>query len=120
MLPGDKITRGNKSLKFKAKPMWFTQVPPFMLNIKGIMLNQFSYLFEAVRSDLIWKKVIYNAIWKTLLYHRKDTEKSRVLLLEPTDMSAVNVLGNTIHSSVAIKPVQKLFGLNGKSKGYQN
>ena len=66
------------------------------------MLDQFSFLFEAVRSQInfIWIKVIYNAIWKTLLHHCKDIGKPRVLLLEPTEMSAVNLLETTIHSSV--------------------
>ena len=35
-------------------------------------------------------KVIYNCISKTLLYHYKDPEKPRVLLLDPTGISAVN------------------------------
>ena len=37
-------------------------------------------------------KVIYNAISKTLLYHFKDPEKPRVLLLGPTGISAVNMV----------------------------
>ena len=61
-------------------------------------------------------KGIYNAISKTLLYHRKDPEKSRVLLLGPTGISAVNIGGTTMHSGLGIKPGMKLLGLNGKSK----
>ena len=61
-------------------------------------------------------KVIYNAISKTLLYLCKDPEKPRVLLLRPTGISAVNIGGTTIHSSLAIKPGTKLLGLNDKSK----
>ena len=42
-------------------------------------------------------KVIYNAISKTLLYHRKDPDKPRVLLLGPTRISVVNIGGTTNH-----------------------
>ena len=59
-------------------------------------------------------KVIYNAISKTLLYHCRDTEKARVLLLGPTGISAV--AGTTIHSVLAIKPGTNLLGLNDKYK----
>ena len=61
-------------------------------------------------------KVIYNAISKTLLYHSKDTEKPRVLMLGPTGISAVNISRITIHSGLGIKPGAKLLGLNDKSK----
>ena len=62
-------------------------------------------------------KVIYNSsISKTLLYHCKDHEKPRVLLLEPTEISAVNIGGTTVHSGLGIKPGTKLFCLNDKSK----
>ena len=61
-------------------------------------------------------KVIYNAISKTLLYHCKDPEKPRVLLLGPTGISAVNIGGTTIHSGLGIKPGIKLLGLNDKPK----
>ena len=60
-------------------------------------------------------KVIYSAISKTLLYHCKDTEKPRVLLLGPTGISAVNICRTTIHSGLAIKPVTKLLGLSDQS-----
>ena len=66
------------------------------------------------KSNLV--KVIYNAISKTLLYHCKDTEKPKVLLLGPTGISAVNIGGTTIHSGLAIKPGIKLLGLNDKSR----
>ena len=41
-------------------------------------------------------KPIYNAISKTLLYHSKDPEKPRVLMLGPTGISAVNIGRTTI------------------------
>ena len=59
-------------------------------------------------------KVIYNA--KTLLYHCKDPEKPRVLLLGPTGISSGNIGGTTIHSGLGIKPGIRLLGLNEKSK----
>ena len=61
-------------------------------------------------------KVIYNAISKILLYHCKDPEKPRVPLPGPTGISAVNIGGTTIHSSIGIKPGIKLLALNDKSK----
>ena len=66
------------------------------------------------KSNLV--KVIYNAISKTLLYHCKDPEKLKVLLLGPTGISAVNIAGTSIHSGLAIKLGTKLLGLNDKSK----
>ena len=41
-------------------------------------------------------KVIYKAISKTLLYHCKDSEKPKALLLGPAGISAVNIGGSTI------------------------
>ena len=41
-------------------------------------------------------KVIYKAISKTLLYHCKDPEKPKALLLGPAGISAVNIGGSTI------------------------
>ena len=51
-----------------------------------------------------------------MLYHCKDPEKPRVLLLGTTGISAVNIGGTTIHSGLVIKPGTKLLGLNDKSK----
>ena len=56
-------------------------------------------------------KVIYNVISKTLLYHYKDSEKPRVLLLGPIWISPVNVGGTTIHFGLGINPGTKLLGL---------
>ena len=56
------------------------------------------------------------AISKTLLYHCKDPEKSRVLLVGPTGTSTVNIDGTTIYSGLGIKLGTKLLGLNEKSK----
>ena len=60
--------------------------------------------------------VIYNAILKTLLYHSKDPEEARVLMLGPTGISAVNIGGITIYSGLGIKPGAKLLGFNNKFK----
>ena len=60
-------------------------------------------------------KVIYNAVSKRLLYHCRDPEKTRVLLLGLTRMLAENI-GFIIHSGLAIQPGTKLLGLNDKSK----
>ena len=51
-----------------------------------------------------------------MLYHCKDPEKPRVLLLGPTGISVVNIGRPTIHSGLRIKPRTKLLDLNDKSK----
>ena len=61
-------------------------------------------------------KVLYNAISKALLWQCEDPEKSRVLLPEPTGISAANIGENTIDSDLGIKPGIKLLGLKDKSK----
>ena len=61
-------------------------------------------------------KGIYNAISKTLLYHCKDPEKPRVLLLGPTGISTVNIGETTNHSGLTIKPGTKLLRLKEKSR----
>ena len=53
---------------------------------------------------------------KTFLYHCKDPEKPRVLLLGPTGTSPVYKGGTTIHSGLRIKPGTNLLGLSEKSK----
>ena len=60
-------------------------------------------------------KVICDAISKTLLYHCKDPEKPRVLLLGPTGIAAVNIGGTIIHSGHGIKPGMELLCLSNKS-----
>ena len=51
-----------------------------------------------------------------MLYHCKNPEKLKVLLLGPTGISAVNIGGTTIHSGLETKLGTKLLGLNDKSK----
>ena len=57
-----------------------------------------------------------NVISKTFLYHCKDPEKLRVLLLEPTGISVVNIGETSINSGHGIKPGIKLLDLNDKCK----
>ena len=61
-------------------------------------------------------KVIYSAISKTLLYHYKNSDRLRVLLLGPAGISAANIGGTTIHSGLGIKPGTKLLRLGDKFK----
>ena len=68
----------------------------------------------AGKSNLV--KVIFNATSKTLLYHCKDPEKPRVLLLDPTGISAVNIGRTTVDSGLGVKPGIRILGLNHKSK----
>ena len=55
-----------------------------------------------VKSHLV--KTIYNAKSKSLLYHCRESDKPRVLLLGPSGILAVNIAGTTIHSGLGIKP----------------
>ena len=61
-------------------------------------------------------KVIYNALSKILLYHWKDSEKPRVLLIGPAGVLAVNIRRDAIHSGLKINPRAKLLSLNSKPK----
>ena len=61
-------------------------------------------------------KTIYQVVSKELLYHSKEPDKPRVLLLGPIGISAVNIGGTTIHSGLGIKPGGKLLGLSDKIK----
>ena len=56
------------------------------------------------KSHLI--KNIYQSVSKKLLYHGGDLDKPCVLLLGPTGISAVNLGGTAIHSTLGIKPVE--------------
>ena len=84
----------------------------------GIMLNESTYFFQAVEAPqmyLIWWKC-YTTPYQKHCFVNVKTQKSRVLWLEPTGMSAANIGGNTIHSDLGIKPGIKLLGLKDKSK----
>ena len=48
-------------------------------------------------------KVIYKAMSKTLLYHCKNPEKSKVFLLTSKGIPVVNIGGTSIHSGLAVK-----------------
>ena len=50
------------------------------------------------------------------LYRSGDPTKPRVLLLAPTDVAAININGNTIHSSLHIPCRGKLLPLNDANK----
>ena len=66
------------------------------------------------QTNLIWW--MYKTTSKLLLYHCKDTEKARVLLLGPTGITAIYIGGTNSHSRLGIKPGTKLLGLNDKFK----
>ena len=59
---------------------------------------------------------IYNAVSKELIYKGNEPSKSRILVLAPTGVAAVNVNGTTIHSGLNIPTRGKLFPLNDKSR----
>ena len=60
--------------------------------------------------------VKYNDISKAFLYHCKDPEKSRILLLGPKQIPVGKIGGSIIHSGFGIKAGTKLLDLNDKSK----
>ena len=120
ILPDDEIAEGINSLNSKQREVfnvvhkWAKEyvkcnghnVEPMHIFLSGSGGTDKSHLV----------KVIYNAISKTLVYRCKDPEKPRVLLFSPTGISAVNIVGTTIHSGLDIKPGIRLLGLNEKSK----
>ena len=65
-------------------------------------------------------KVIYQVVSNNLLYHSKEPDKPRVVLLCLLNKSDVNVGEKAIHSihSFAIKPGNKLLRLSDKKKTY--
>ena len=69
---------------------------------------------SAGKSHLV--KAIYQVVSKELLYHSKEPRKPCAVLLDPADISAVNIGGTTIHSGLGIKPELKLLGLSNKMK----
>ena len=52
-------------------------------------------------------KTIYQTISEESLYHSKEPDKPRVLLLGPIDISAINIGGTTIHSGLGISDNMK-------------
>ena len=119
VLPDDEIAKGISSLNSKESKI-FNVVHTWAKNFvkyDGHGVEPVHIFLSGSggtgKSHLV--KVIYSAISKTLLYHCRDTEKPRVLLLGPTGISAVNICRTTIHSGLAIKPVTKLLGLSDQS-----
>ena len=52
-------------------------------------------------------KTIYQTISEESLYHSKEPDKPRVLLLGPIGISAINIGGTTIHSGLGISDNMK-------------
>ena len=61
-------------------------------------------------------KSYFKVINNTIVYHCKDLEKPRVLILGPTGILAVNTVQSVIHSGIGTKPGTKQLGLNDKSR----
>ena len=61
-------------------------------------------------------KTIYHSLIKLLMYRGGEPSKQIVLILCPTSGSAVNVLGTTIHTGLAIPTRGKLFPLSDNAK----
>ena len=93
MLPDNEIAEGINSLNSKQREIF---------NVVHIWAKEY-VTYEGHNVELIHiflgsggtgksylVKVVYNVISKTLLYHCKDPDNPRVLLLGPTGISAVN------------------------------
>ena len=66
------------------------------------------------KSHLI--QTIFHAVSKVFLYQSGDPSKSRVLLLAPTGVAAININGNAIHPGFHIRYRGKILPLNDASK----
>ena len=51
---------------------------------------------------------------KLFLYHDRNTDKARVLLLVPTGVAVINISGTTIHSGLNIPYHSKILSLSNK------
>ena len=118
ILPDDEIAKGINALNSNQGKV-FNVVHRWVKNYVKYNGHKSVHIFLSGsggtdKSHLV--KVICNSISKTFLYHCKDPDKPRVLLLGPTGISAVNIGGTTIYYGIGIKSVTKLLGLNDKSK----
>ena len=124
ILPENEIEWSIRSLNEKQR-MVFNAVHKWSRNLIKSLSTKRSSIVDPIRiflsgsggtekSHLI--KTIYQDVSKELLYHAKDPEKPRVLLLDPTGISAVNIGGTTIHSDLGINPGPKCLGLSDKMK----
>ena len=120
ILPDDEISKGINSLNSKQRE-FVTVVNTWNQNY----VKYDGYDVKPVRIFISGNgrtgkyhlvKAMTNPKSKTLLYNCKHPGKPRVLLLEPTGISALNIGGTTIHSCLAIKTGRTLLGLNVKSK----
>lgn len=66
------------------------------------------------KSHLI--RTIYHALTKLFMYHHSDPTKSKVLILAPTGVAAINIGGTTLHSALHIPCHGKLLPLNDSKK----
>ena len=122
ILPDDEIAGGINSLNSKQRKVfnvihkWTKEYAKYNIhNVKPIHI----FLLgsgDTGKSHLV--KVIYNAISKILLY--QGPEKSRVLLLSPTGISAVYIGGITIHSGLSFKSGIRLLDLNDALAALRN
>ena len=61
-------------------------------------------------------KAIFLFLIKVLGYKGGDVHKTRILLLPPTRIAAINVNGTTIHSGLRINVGGKLYPLNDQQR----
>ena len=77
-------------------------VKPFYIFITGGTGVRKSHLIET----------IYMLLSKVLIYKVGELEKSRILLLAPTRVAAININGTNIHSRLGINVGGKLYPLS--------
>ena len=111
-----------KFLKFKAKGSQssiHTWTKDYVMHDVEPMHIFHSGNGETIKSHLV--QVIYNAKSRILLYHWKDPEKRRVLLLGPTGISAINIYVQPpfIFFSIWVffHEHSQITGLQGKGEG---
>ena len=118
ILPDDEIAGSINSLNSKQREVfnvihkWTKEYAKY--NVHNVKPSHIFLLGSGDTGKSHLVKFIYNAISKILLY--QDPEKSRVLLLSPTGISAVYIGGTTIHSGLTFKPGIRLLDFNDKSK----
>ena len=78
------------------------QSSPFHLFLSGSRSCGKSYLIETV----------FHAVSKAFFCRSSDPDKPRVLLILSTEVAAINISSNAVHSGLHIPDRSKLFSLN--------
>ena len=119
LLPDDEIAEDKISINSKQREYFnvvHTWAKDYVKYDKQCWTNPHISFRQWRHRQISLVKVTYNTIWKTLLYHCKDPEKPKVLLLGSSGKAASIIGETTIHFGLANKPGIKLLALNDKYK----